>query len=76
MDFQNSIAPAVPLPRHNAPENGSKPPVWSINHTTGDQVPPAAKCDRHEPVRDGVCCKDLVNDDERTLIDPDVVRDV
>ena len=76
MSYENSVAPAVPLPRQNAGDIGAKPPVWSINNTIGDQVPPAAKCDRHEPTRDGVCCKDLINDDERTLVDPDVIRDV
>ncbi|KZT65001.1 DUF125-domain-containing protein [Daedalea quercina L-15889] len=75
MSYENSVAPAVPLPRQNG-DISSKPPVWSINHTAGDQVPPTAKCDRHEPSRDGVCCKELIGDDERTLIDPDVVRDI
>lgn len=75
MSSAQSVAPAVPLPRQNG-DIGSKPPVWSLNNTTGDEVPPAAKCDRHERTRDGVCCKELIGDDDRTLVDPDVVRDV
>ncbi|KAH9934175.1 VIT family-domain-containing protein [Fomitopsis serialis] len=75
MSSAQSVAPAVPLPRQNG-DVGSKPPVWSLNNTTGDEVPPAAKCDRHERARDGVCCKELIGDDDRTLVDPDVVRDV
>ncbi|CDZ97751.1 Uncharacterized membrane protein [Phaffia rhodozyma] len=39
-------------------------------HQTGD--PLATKC----AADGGVCCKDLKGEDERTLIDPDVVRDV
>ncbi|KAI0831785.1 VIT family-domain-containing protein [Trametes gibbosa] len=79
MSGHTTTAPAVPLP----PRRGSdslainKPPVWSINHSAGPQPAPLpAKCDRHEPTRSGVCCKELKGDDERTLIDPDVVRDV
>jgi len=40
----------------------------------GVSTPAAAKCSRTSRA-DGVCCKELV-DEERTLIDPDVVRDV
>jgi hypothetical protein len=32
----------------------------------------ASKC----AARGGTCCRDLKGDDERTLIDPDIVRDV
>lgn len=37
-----------------------------------------AKCDQPvDALRGGVCCRDLKgSDDERTLVDPDVVRDV
>ncbi|KAH9017357.1 DUF125-domain-containing protein [Lactarius deliciosus] len=39
------------------------------------QTPLPAKCARHS--REGeVCCQELKGDDERQLIDPDVVRDV
>lgn len=34
-----------------------------------------AKCEKHNGVR-GVCCRDLKSDDSRSLIDPDIVRDV
>ncbi|KAH9929094.1 DUF125-domain-containing protein [Epithele typhae] len=78
-ESSSSSAPSVPLPRRGSSEHvpGNKPPVWSINNAEGPEVAPLpAKCDRHEPVRSGVCCKELKGDDERTLIDPDVVRDV
>ncbi|KAI9447116.1 VIT family-domain-containing protein [Lactarius psammicola] len=75
----SSDAPAsVRLPRATA--NGTltknKPPVWAID-TSGPsvQTPLPAKCSRH--TREGeVCCQELKGDDERQLIDPDVVRDV
>src|SRR6266702_5103170 len=75
----SSDAPAsVRLPRATA--NGTltknKPPVWAID-TSGPsvQTPLPAKCSRHN--REGeVCCQELKGDDERQLIDPDVVRDV
>ncbi|KAI0634315.1 DUF125-domain-containing protein [Trametes polyzona] len=79
MSGQSPAAPSVPLPHRRGSDTltTNKPPVWSINQSVGSQ--PAqlpAKCDRHEPTRSGVCCKELKGDDERTLIDPDVVRDV
>jgi len=66
-----STAMSVPLPtRTNASVN---PPVWSVDNIAPpvQTPPPAPKCGRP----DGVCCKELI-DEERTLIDPDVVRDV
>lgn len=73
-------APSVPLPSRNGADAtiGKKPPVWSISERAPAAVPAPlpAKCDRHEPNRSGVCCKELKDDDERTLVDPDVVRDV
>ncbi|KAK7678723.1 hypothetical protein QCA50_018305 [Cerrena zonata] len=78
----SSDAAAVPLPKHtrNASleaAHNNKPPVWSIDDRSSAQPAPLpAKCDRHIPGREGVCCKELKDDDERTLIDPDVVRDV
>lgn len=70
-------APSVLLPRreHNsiAP---SQPPVWAVsNAALSNEAPLQAKCDRHGVGRDGVCCKELKGDDERHLIDPDIVRD-
>lgn len=76
MSSDPTSAPSVPLPSRQNGDSGGKPPVWPINHTSGGEVPPASKCDRHEPGREGVCCKELVDEDDRTLIDPDVVRDV
>jgi len=74
-------APAVALPaRQNAPDGANltiRPPVWSIDHSDAPQSTPLpAKCARHELGREGVCCKELKDEDERTLINPDVVRDV
>ena len=79
MSDPSPSAPSVPLPNRRGSDalNTNKPPVWSINESAGSQPAPLpAKCDRHEPTRSGVCCKELRGDDERTLIDPDVVRDV
>ncbi|RPD61604.1 DUF125-domain-containing protein [Lentinus tigrinus ALCF2SS1-7] len=79
MSAPSSSAPSVPLPHRRGSDSllSNKPPVWSINQSACPQPAPLpAKCDRHEPVRSGVCCKELKADDERTLIDPDVVRDV
>ncbi|KAI0089461.1 membrane fraction protein [Irpex rosettiformis] len=83
MSAEQSSQPSVPLPPRNAqttegtPAN-KKPPVWSLSEhePAAHPAPLPAKCDRHVPAREGVCCKDLKADDERTLVDPDVVRDV
>ncbi|KAH9955436.1 VIT family-domain-containing protein [Russula dissimulans] len=73
LDFPAS----VPLPRTNA--NGStkgKPPVWPIDDSGPTvETPLPAKCARH--TREGeICCQELKGEDERQLVDPDVVRDV
>ncbi|KAH9038689.1 DUF125-domain-containing protein [Lactarius deliciosus] len=54
----------------------NKPPIWAIDASGPSvQTPLPAKCARHS--REGeVCCQELKGDDERQLIDPDVVRDV
>lgn len=71
-----STAASVALPRRtNDGTKTTKPPVWPITHAVSSEVTPlAAKCDRTSRA-DGVCCKEL-KPEERTLIDPDVVRDV
>ncbi|KAF7330088.1 hypothetical protein MKEN_00273200 [Mycena kentingensis (nom. inval.)] len=70
-------AASVALPRNTAPSDAAtKPPVWALDAAAPESapIPASARCSRH--VRpDGVCCKELKGDD-RTLIDPDVVRDV
>ena len=81
MSEDNNGAPtvALPLPRRmsNSGTLSKKPPVWSIAESESSAPAPLpAKCDRHIPTRSGVCCKELRDDDERTLIDPDVIRDV
>jgi hypothetical protein len=35
----------------------------------------ASKCDVHNRERT-VCCRDLKGDDERALVNPDIVRDI
>ncbi|KAJ6597495.1 VIT family-domain-containing protein [Mycena vulgaris] len=72
----SSTAPSVPLRRPETTENPTKPSVWALDAAvpTAQPTPPPAPCSRHfQP--NGVCCKELKGDD-RTLIDPDVVRDV
>ncbi|KAI0342400.1 DUF125-domain-containing protein [Trametopsis cervina] len=80
MSSEQSTPASVPLPPRNAAAEtlSKKPPVWSIseNGPAAQPAPLPAKCDRHIPGRSGVCCKDLKDDDDRTLVDPDVVRDV
>ncbi|KAJ7050414.1 membrane fraction protein [Mycena amicta] len=71
-----STPASVPLPRPAAAESTTKPPVWALDSVAPESapIPASARCSRH--VRpDGVCCKELKGE-ERTLIDPDVVRDV
>jgi len=75
----SSDAPAsVPLPRMTA--NGglikNVPPIWPIDASAPSvQTPLLAKCARHD--REGeICCQELKGEDERQLIDPDVIRDV
>ncbi|TFK20625.1 DUF125-domain-containing protein [Coprinopsis marcescibilis] len=72
----SSTPTIVPLPsRHDKLQNVHKPPVWPIESSeSGTNTPLAAKCARTTR-QDGVCCKELIKD-ERTLIDPDVVRDI
>ncbi|KAG8711384.1 hypothetical protein FRC08_015952 [Ceratobasidium sp. 394] len=69
----------VSLPKRKTSDQqlgSSRPPIWSINSGDGPDAPLPAKCDRHSEGREGVCCKELKGDDERDLIDPDIVRDV
>jgi hypothetical protein len=70
----------------------ARPPIWSVerNQSSLDTTAPlTALCDKHNRVQ---CCRDLkgelatlddsagsslaTGEDERTLIDPDIVRDV
>ncbi|KIK82245.1 hypothetical protein PAXRUDRAFT_832322 [Paxillus rubicundulus Ve08.2h10] len=74
MSLETSVAPAVPLPHQRDTSLRSRPPVWPLD-SSDPAVPLPAKCNRHGR-QDGVCCKDLKDEDDRTLIDPDVVRDV
>ncbi|PFH53488.1 hypothetical protein AMATHDRAFT_137411 [Amanita thiersii Skay4041] len=67
---------SVPLPpRTEHPGGQARPPVWPIDHSeNGVETPLIAKCAQSTRA-DGICCKQLKSE-ERTLINPDVVRDV
>ncbi|KAG2159291.1 VIT family-domain-containing protein [Suillus bovinus] len=70
---------AVPLPDRDTMPGSSahKPlPVWSLE-SNGTLSPPSLteKCDRNGR-ENGICCKDLKHEGNRTLIDPDIVRDI
>lgn len=67
----------LPGRRGSAGAVGNKPPVWAIDTAApAEEAPLPAKCARHREDRHGVCCKELKGEDERQLIDPDVVRDM
>lgn len=73
----SNIAPTVfALPRREGNcTKHNKPPVWPIQASVPQvDIPPSAKCARNSRT-DGVCCKELIKE-ERTLINPDTVRDV
>jgi hypothetical protein len=73
---ETTVTSSVSLNRSRNEDASTKPPVWSIDRAEGQQVPPLqAVCSRHVGERQGVCCKELKPDDERQLLDPDVVRD-
>ncbi|GAA6010922.1 hypothetical protein JCM11491_004602 [Sporobolomyces phaffii] len=70
---------AVALPKR-APQDQSSRPVWSLESgpqtpSGSSEVPLASKCDVHNRERT-VCCRDLKGDDERALVNPDIVRDI
>ena len=65
---------AVPLPQHKDASPRSRLPVWALDSSDGN-VPLPAKCNRHGR-EGGVCCKELNGKDDRTLVNPDIVRDV
>jgi len=81
---QQTDAPSVPLPnRRSRVElntiHKNQPPIWSIEEAPGPDMPSVplqAKCSAHGDERHGVCCRELIGEDERQLIDPDIVRDV
>ncbi|KAG9122299.1 hypothetical protein FRC07_001393, partial [Ceratobasidium sp. 392] len=69
----------VSLPKRKADDqqlDSNRPPLWAINSSDDVNAPLPSKCDRNSGSREGVCCKELKGDDERDLIDPDIVRDV
>ncbi|KIL68402.1 hypothetical protein M378DRAFT_881280 [Amanita muscaria Koide BX008] len=74
-EHQSDQPAAVPLPARRGGTTQTKPPIWPIdNAENGVETPLIAKCAQSSRP-DGVCCKEL-RQEERTLIDPDIVRDV
>jgi vacuolar iron transporter family protein len=75
----SSDTPAsVPLLRASAGAGltRNKPPVWAIDPSGPSvQTPLLTECARHTR-EGGVCCQELKGEDERRLIDPDIIRDV
>ncbi|KAG2358267.1 VIT family-domain-containing protein [Suillus spraguei] len=68
----------VPLPHRDGMSSSSvrrQLPVWSLESNGTTSSPLTDKCDRHGR-QDGICCKEFKDDDDRTLIDTDVVRDI
>ena len=61
-------------PRADTAANLPKKPVWAIDSESAVQSATSSNCSRQDRT-DGVCCKELVHE-QRTLIDPDIVRDV
>ncbi|KAG1868370.1 VIT family-domain-containing protein [Suillus subalutaceus] len=67
----------IPLPNRDAMSGSlvnKAPPVWSLE-SNGTLTPLTDKCDRLSR-QDGICCKELKGEDDRLLIDPDVIRDI
>lgn len=65
-------AKSVRLPTRDTTALGNKAPVWPLESSSNASAPLAARCGANN----GVCCKELKGDDERTLVDPDIVRDM
>lgn len=64
---------AVPLPpRADSVTTSEKQRVWDV--VTPEPGTPTDKCARRSRP-DGVCCRGFIQD-QRTLVDPDIVRDV
>ncbi|KIJ40729.1 hypothetical protein M422DRAFT_256425 [Sphaerobolus stellatus SS14] len=71
---QNSREQRRPLPRcgeHPTPD-GNQPPIGALD--SPDNPPLSSKCFRYNRPN-VVCCKELKDEHDRRLIDPDVVRD-
>jgi vacuolar iron transporter family protein len=78
---QPAIAVALPQ-RPKSSEDydqaNKRPPVWSLGQSSvanAPEVPLPAKCNKHDQPG-GICCKELKDDNERHLVDPDIVRDM
>lgn len=63
----------VPLPaRADSDTTSEKQRVWDV--VAPEPGTPIDKCERLTRT-DGVCCREFI-EEQRTLIDPDIVRDV
>ena len=73
--FSSLTTMALSLALPSRPNTSVNPPVWPIDNAGPTvETPAAAKCDSSTR-QDGICCKELI-EEERTLVDPDIVRDV
>lgn len=72
----------LPPRNDNVVKSAHENPVWTLSSTSapgGERASPAAEppltsmCDVHARP-DAVCCRTLKGDDERSLIDPDIVK--
>jgi len=66
---------SVPLPSRDAGSDNKPQPVWSLESNRSSSPPLSEKCDKIGR-QGGICCKELKNEDDRMLIDPDVIRDI
>ncbi|EGG00490.1 uncharacterized protein MELLADRAFT_39660 [Melampsora larici-populina 98AG31] len=68
------------------PDDPQPPSVWAYTNEESNQnderpssalsvTPTLDKCDKHKRPQ-AICCRDLKGDDDRHLIDPDIVRDI
>lgn len=83
---QTDSSASVPLPSRKAGSTAAGATgksVWAINNAPDAAAQeqqaagaaPLTECDKHNRPQ-AVCCRELRGDDERHLIDPDIVRDI
>ncbi|EJD43141.1 DUF125-domain-containing protein [Auricularia subglabra TFB-10046 SS5] len=68
----HGAARSVRLPSRDASALAHKAPVWPLESSESAPAPLNARCGANN----GICCKELKGEDERTLVDPDIVRDI
>jgi len=67
-----SLSTSVPLKTRADTKESEKQRVWEV--VTPEPSTPIDKCARRSRP-DGVCCRGFIQE-QRTLVDPDIVRDV